>query len=71
MDSVVHDVVAAAARRMGILAAVAVVAEQRYQARQLSQEPEHHAEGLVVVDSEASADFASSRQEVFAKLGHP
>ena len=58
MDWVVHDVVAAA-QRMGILAvmAVVVVAEQRYPARQLSQEPGHHAEGWGVVDSEGSADF--------------
>lgn len=54
-----HDVVAAA-RRIGILAVVAVVvvvAEQRYPARQLSREPGHHAEDWGVVDSEGSADF--------------
>lgn len=74
IDLGVHAV-AAAARRMGILAAVAavvvVVAEQRYQARQLSREPEHHAEELAAVDSGRSADFVSLRQEVSAVLDHP
>lgn len=75
MDLGVHVLVVAVARHMGILAAVvvavAVVAEQRYRARQLNREPERRVAEWAVADSGGFAHFVSSRQEVSAEQDHP